>query len=160
MEMPIPGHQEEPAKSARVPPEKEGLFKGPASSEPKVAGTVLRQLSEAERLGISDHILSKFLLLSKQNPMLPAGLTNSMFLLPTASVIHTLAGQLLCFSSPPPPHFNTGGGHLSCPRGACYTLRPADLCRQLPSAGEQPQANKKFSNKKRRKQWLWFCPQH
>lgn len=85
MEMPMPEYQEEPAKSARVPPGKEGLFEGPASSEPKAAGTVLMHLSEAEKLGISDHILPRFLLLSKHNPMLPAGLTNRMFLLPTAS---------------------------------------------------------------------------
>lgn len=31
MEMPIPEYQEEPAKSTRVPPGKEGLLKGPAS---------------------------------------------------------------------------------------------------------------------------------
>lgn len=106
MEMPIPEYQEEPAKSTRVPPGKEGLLKGPASSEPKAAGTVLTQLSEAERLSISEPILTEFLLLPKHNPLLPAGLTSRMFLLPTASVTHFLAGQLLCFS--PPPRFNIG----------------------------------------------------
>lgn len=54
---------------------------------------MLTQLSEAERLGISEHILPKFLLLPKHNPMLPAGLTNRMFLLLTASATHLLVGQ-------------------------------------------------------------------
>lgn len=92
MEMPIHEYQEEPAKSARVPPGKGGTAQEAASSEPKAAGTVLTQLSEAERLGISEHILPEFLLLSKHSPMLPAGLTNSKFLLPTASVTYLLVG--------------------------------------------------------------------
>lgn len=168
MEMPISKHQEEPAKNARVPPGKEGLFKGPASSEPKAAGSVLTQLSEAERLGISDHILPKFLLLSKHNPMLPAGLTNRIFLLPTASVIHSLAG-LLCFSSPPPPHFSRGGLG-TCPAQE-ELAKPSDLQTFAGSnlvLVSNPRQTRNFPPRKERsraggawrKQWMWLCPRH
>lgn len=108
MEMPIPGYQEEPTERVRVPPGKEGLLKGPPSSEPKAAGVALTQTPEAERLGISEQILPESLLPPKYSPVLPAGLTNRTFLLPTASETCFLAGRLLCFS-PLPPHFNKGG---------------------------------------------------
>lgn len=77
-----------------------------------------------------------------------------MFLLPTASVTHFLVGQLLCFS--PPPHFNTRSLG-TCPAqqelAKLSDLQTCTyLCSQLPSAGEQPRTNKKFSNKKGWKQ--------
>lgn len=87
--------------------------------------------------------------------MLPAGLTNRVFLLPTASVTHFLVGELLCFS-PPPPCFNIGGLG-TCPAQE-ELAKLSDLqtcthpCSQLPSAGEQPRTNKKLSNKKGWKQ--------
>lgn len=117
MEMPISEYQEEPAKSAKVPPGKEGLLKGPASSEPKAADTVLTQLSEAERLGISEHILPRFLLLSKHSPMLPAGLTNSVSA--AHSLCDPLSGRTVALLFPSSSFQYREPGHLSCPTGAC-----------------------------------------
>lgn len=147
MEMPVPGYQEELGESVRVPPGKEGLLKGPPSSETKAVGIALTQPPEAERLGISEQILPESLLLPKHSPVLPAGLTNRTLLLPTASDTHFLAGRLLCFPLPP-SHFNKGGpGAWSAPE---QLAKPSDLCfagREPPNGGEQPQLKKIFSNK-------------
>lgn len=98
MEMPIPKYQEEPEESVRVPPGKEGLLKGPPSSEPKAAGVALTQPSEAERLGISEQILPESVLLPKHSCALAAGLTSRTFLLPTAS--ETLSGRMVALLFP------------------------------------------------------------
>ena len=99
MEMPIAGYQEEPAESVRVPPGKEGFLKRPPSSEPTAAGIALTQPSEAERLGISEQILPESFLLPKHSPMLPAGLTNRMFWLPT-SLRDMLSGRMISLLFP------------------------------------------------------------